>query len=148
MSNVHDRRVHMMRSLLDLQKQLVPDLIEVLKKRYTILRNVMVSRMIGRRTLAANLGMTERVLRAEVDFLKEQGLLEMDAGGMRVTDEGQQLLEQLAPMVNELFGLSELEERIRARFGLEQVIIVPGDSDTSLFTKKELGRAGAAMLRK
>jgi central glycolytic genes regulator len=137
-----------MRSLLALQKQLAPDLIEVLKKRHTILRHVLVSRLIGRRTLAANLGMTERVLRAEVEFLKEQGLLEMESSGMRVTEAGQELLEALEPMVKEWFNLSDLEERIRERFKLDQVIIVPGDSDTSLFTKKELGRAGAAMLRK
>ena len=137
-----------MRSLLALQKQLAPDLIEVLKKRHLILRHVLVSHLIGRRTLASNLGMTERVLRAEVEFLKEQGLLEMESSGMRVTEAGQQLLEALEPMVKEWFNLSDLEERIRERFKLDQVIIVPGDSDTSLFTKKELGRAGAAMLRK
>ncbi|RAV09066.1 sugar-binding transcriptional regulator [Paenibacillus contaminans] len=137
-----------MRNLLDLQKQLLPDLIEVFKKRYTILHHIAVSRVVGRRTLASSLDMTERVLRGEVDFLKEQGLLEADSAGMRVTASGMKLLEQMEPMIKELFGLTDLEERIRGIFGLDQVIVVPGDSDVSPYTKKELGRAGAAVLRK
>ncbi|MBW7457558.1 hypothetical protein K0U00_26295, partial [Paenibacillus sepulcri] len=64
-----------MQSLIEIQQQLLPDLLAVMKKRYLILRQVMLSDMIGRRTLAASLDLSERVLRAETDFLKEQGLL-------------------------------------------------------------------------
>lgn len=137
-----------MRSVLDIQKQLLPDLMDVMRKRYTILHHIMISRVVGRRTLASSLDMTERVLRGEVDFLKAQGLLEVESYGMRVSPAGQQLVEAMEPMVRELFGLSELEDQIRERFGIEQVVIVPGDSDTSPFTKIELGRAGAAAVRK
>lgn len=137
-----------MRSVLDIQKQLLPDLMDIMRKRYTILHHIMISRVVGRRTLASSLDMTERVLRSEVDFLKAQGLLEIESYGMRVSPAGQQLLEAMEPMVRELFGLSELEDQIRRRFGIEQVVIVPGDSDTSPFAKIELGRAGAAAVRK
>lgn len=137
-----------MRSVLDIQKQLLPDLMDILRKRYTILQHIMISRVVGRRTLASSLDMTERVLRSEVDFLKAQGLLEIESYGMRVSPAGQQLLEAMEPMVRELFGLAELEDRIRERFGIEQVVVVPGDSDTSPFAKIELGRAGAAQVRK
>lgn len=137
-----------MRQILDVQKQLLPDLMDVMEKRYTILHHILISRVVGRRTLAASLDMTERVLRAEIDFLKEQGLLEIESFGMRISEAGAVLLEQMEPMIKELFGLSELEERIRQSFHVDQVIIVPGDSDSSPFTKKELGRAGATVLRK
>lgn len=50
--------------------------------------------------------------------------------------------------MKDLFGLTDLEERIRSHYGLRQVVIVPGDSDVSPHTKKELGRAGASVLRK
>ncbi|WP_135556295.1 sugar-binding transcriptional regulator [Paenibacillus cymbidii] len=136
-----------MRSILDIQKKLLPDLTETLKTRYTILHHVLVSRVVGRRTLASSLDMTERVLRGEVEFLKEQGLLESDSAGMRITDAGSELIERMAPIVHELFGLSELEARIRERFGVPQVIVVPGDSDSSPYTKRELGRAAAGVLR-
>jgi len=137
-----------LRSVLDIQKQLLPDLMDIMKKRYTILHHIMVSRVVGRRTLASSLDMTERVLRSEVDFLKAQGLLEVEAYGMRISDAGEQLLEAMEPMVKELFGLSELEEQLRRRFHIEQVVVVPGDSDLSPYAKVELGRAGAAIVRK
>lgn len=136
-----------MRKILDIQSRLLPDLMDVLKKRYTILHHIQASGLIGRRALAASLDMTERVLRAEVEYLREQGLLETESGGMRVTEAGKQLLADIEPMANELFGLSILEETIRARYGLQKVIVVPGDADQSAYTKKELGRAGAAVLR-
>jgi central glycolytic genes regulator len=137
-----------MREILDIQKRLMPDMVEELKKRYTILQHIMVTGIVGRRTLAGSLGMTERVLRAEVDFLKAQGLLDVENFGMRVSDSGKQLLEDMEPLVKDLFGLTDLEERLQKRFGLKHVIVVPGDSDTSAFTKKELGRAGSMALRK
>lgn len=137
-----------MRTILDIQKQLLPDLMDEMKKRYTILQHVMVSGSIGRRTLASSLDMTERVLRAEVDFLKAQGLIEVESSGMHITEAGRLLLEELEPLVQDLFGLTDLEEKLRNHFGLKQLVIVPGDSDSSSYTKKELGRAAASVLRK
>jgi len=136
-----------MRQIVELQQQLVPELLDVMRKRYLILHQVMLSDHIGRRALAATLSMTERVLRSETDRLKEQGLLEIDAGGMRISESGKLLLDQLEPLYKTLFGLSELEDEIRAHFGLSQVIVVAGNSETSMQTKRELGRAGCQVLR-
>ncbi|WP_339318074.1 sugar-binding domain-containing protein [Paenibacillus sp. FSL R10-2734] len=135
-----------MRNLLDIQKQLLPDLMETLKRRYTILHQIMLSDIIGRRTLAASLDMTERVLRAETDLLKSQGLIEIESVGMRISAAGRRLLDLLEPVVKSLFGLDELEEKIRSTYGLDKVIVVPGDCESSPFTKRELGRAGAKAL--
>ncbi|XEC94825.1 sugar-binding transcriptional regulator [Paenibacillus tarimensis] len=137
-----------MRNIIELQQQLVPEMLDVLKKRHRILQQVKQSEFIGRRMLAASLSMTERVLRAETDFLKAQGLLEIHASGMRISDAGSKLLEEMEPVMKSLLGLAELEERIRGLYGLKQVLIVPGDADTSAQTKKELGRAGCQALRK
>lgn len=145
---IHSEERMYMRRIIDIQKQLMPDVTDVLRKRYTVLKSIMVSGMVGRRTLAASLGMTERVLRAEVDFLKAQGLLEMMAVGMQVTPAGSKLLDDIEPFVKDLFGLTEMEEKIRQRYGLKQVIVVPGDSEQSPHTKRELGLAGAQALRK
>ncbi|MBO7748216.1 sugar-binding domain-containing protein [Paenibacillus sp. MWE-103] len=137
-----------MHALIAIQQQLLPDLLVVMRKRYLILRQVMLSDMIGRRSLAASLDMTERVLRAETDFLKSQDLLIIDAGGMRISEAGKRLLEEMEPFYKAMFGLSELEEKIRRHFGLKQVVIVSGDSDESPVTRRELGRAGCSVLRK
>lgn len=135
-----------MGNILEIQKQLLPDLMDILKKRYTILHQIMLSDVIGRRTLANSLDMTERVLRAETDLLKAQGLIEIENIGMRISDAGRRLLEDLEPVVKELFGLSNLEETIRQHYGLRKVVIVPGDCEASPPVKRELGRAGAKAL--
>lgn len=136
-----------MRKLVQIQKMLLPDLMQKLQKRYEIMQRIARIGTIGRRALAAETGMTERVLRSELELLRAQGLLESGAGGMTLSDSGKQLLLELEPLVQELFGLSELEERLRSAFGLKRVVIVPGDSDHSDHVKWELGRAGARMLR-
>ncbi|AIQ61952.1 central glycolytic protein regulator [compost metagenome] len=135
-----------MRNLLEIQKQLLPDLMETLKRRYTILHQILLSDIIGRRTLAASLNMTERVLRAETDLLKSQGLIEIESVGMRISDAGRNLLDMLEPVAKSLFGLEDLEEKIRSSYGLKKVIVVPGDCEVSPFTKRELGRAGSKAL--
>jgi len=135
-----------MRNLLEIQKQLLPDLMETLKSRYTILHRIMLFDIVGRRTLAASLHMTERVLRSETDLLKSQGLIEIDSMGMKINDSGRKLLESLEPLAKNLFGLTDLEDKIRQTYGLRKVVIVPGDCELSPVAKKELGRAGAKAL--
>lgn len=126
----------------------MPELIEVMKRRYLILHHIMMSGHIGRRALAASLNMTERVLRSEVELLKSQGLLNVSSSGMRISEAGKLLLEQMDDVVKDLFGLSEIGERIRKAFNLKEVVVVPGDSSQSPLRKKELGQAGAQVLRK
>lgn len=135
-----------MQNILEIQQQLLPDLMETLKKRYTILHQIMLTGTTGRRTLANSLQMTERVLRAETDLLKAQGLIETDTAGMRISDAGQILLERLEPVLKELVGLSNLEEKIRRRYGLTKVVVVPGNCEESPLSKRELGKAGAKAL--
>jgi central glycolytic genes regulator len=135
-----------MRTVLEVQRVLAPDVVDVLKKRYTILRHLRHAGGGGRRTLAAALGLTERVLRAETEFLKQQGLVEIETSGMRVSEAGMKLLDDMEPMIKEWFGLSELEARLAAAFRLRQVVVVPGDADRDPLAKRELGKAGAAAL--
>lgn len=136
-----------MRNLLEIQKKLVPDLMQALQKRYDILHRISMSGTVGRRSLAAAVDLTERTLRSELDLLRAQGLLEAGTAGMTLTEAGRQLVEEMEPLVKEMFGLYALEERVREAFGLKQVVIVSGDSDESDHVKRELGRAGGRVLR-
>ncbi|BBI31121.1 sugar-binding transcriptional regulator [Cohnella abietis] len=136
-----------MREIVEIQKKLLPDLLQVMEKRYQILHRVYMTGTIGRRTLASSVDMTERVLRTELEVLRAQGLLDTATAGMTLSDSGRQLVEDMEPIVKELFGLSDLEEKVRAAFGLNKVIIVAGDSDTSDHIKMELGMAGSRVLR-
>jgi central glycolytic genes regulator len=136
-----------MHNLIEIQQQLLPDLLHILRRRYLILHQLRSVDTIGRRTLATSLAMTERVLRTEIEFLRTQGLLHIDSLGMSITDSGLRLLTDMEPFYKQMFGLSELEERVRSRYGLRQVIVVSGDVDHSMHTKQELGRAGCVALR-
>ena len=76
-----------MDSIINLQKKIVPELTNLLVQRYQILRQVSHEYPIGRRALAARLGLSERVLRAQVDFLKNGGSKEDAKRLLEATDE-------------------------------------------------------------
>ncbi|WP_409272171.1 sugar-binding transcriptional regulator [Neobacillus sp. SCS-31] len=137
-----------MHSLLDIQKRLLPDLLDVMQERYSILRTINFLQPVGRRTLAANLGYTERVLRTETDFLKEQNLIVSQPLGLMLSEGGRNLLEDLDGLMRELKGIDVMELELKHRLGIRNVIIVPGDSDQSPLAKKELGRATAHRMKK
>ncbi|WP_147804334.1 sugar-binding transcriptional regulator [Alkalicoccus halolimnae] len=137
-----------MNMLLDLQKKLLPDLVEVLGMRYRILRYIRLMQPIGRRTLAVNLEMSERVLRGEVTFLKEQGLVTFQSTGMLLTEEGHLLLSQLEAVMKEVFDTRTMEEDLQVKLGVKEVHVVPGDSDKFPWVQKELGRAAVGVMKR
>ncbi len=136
-----------MNSLLDIQKKLLPDLLDVMVKRYRILHYIKLMQPIGRRSLSANLQLSERVLRGEVTFLKEQGLVHFATSGMSITEEGEKLFEKLEEMMKELLGLRELETQLEKELGVGQVIVVAGNSDKDEWVKREMGRACISELK-
>ncbi|MCG0314189.1 MAG: hypothetical protein L5657_05980, partial [Calditerricola sp.] len=91
---------------IPLLAKLAPDLVAVLALRYRILRQIQLTQPVGRRSLAASLGMTERTLRSEVEFLRDQGLLTSSPAGMSLTGEGEALVERLEKAVREWLGLT------------------------------------------
>lgn len=137
-----------MNTLLELQKKIVPDLLEVMQKRYQVLHYIRLMQPIGRRTLADNLGMTERVLRSEVTLLKDQGLLDVASSGMQLTDEGSQLVIELEDIMKEVAGLRELEETLQKKLHINKIIVVPGDSDQNPSVKHDMGSACVVCMKK
>ena len=84
-----------MQEILDLQRKIVPELVEVLEKRYNVLRTIFYNQPIGRRMLASELNLGERVVRNEIDLLKSQNLIEINTPGMTVTKDGQYVIRRL-----------------------------------------------------
>ncbi|WP_276210454.1 sugar-binding transcriptional regulator [Heyndrickxia coagulans] len=136
-----------MRSLIEVQKKLYPDILAVMQKRYRILRSISFAEPVGRRTLAQMLGMSERVLRSETDFLKNQKLIDVKPSGMSVTNDGVALLQNMESMMREISGINETEEKLKQALGLEDVVVVQGDSDKEPWVKNELGRACAVRMK-
>jgi central glycolytic genes regulator len=136
-----------MDGILHLQKKLIPDIFEVMQKRYNILRTIRTLQPVGRRSLSLTLNITERILRSEVEFLKDQKLILVASSGMTVTNEGEEVLEHLGGVIRQLSGIDDMERLLQEKLDLEKIIIVSGDSDQSPWVIDELGRAGASRMK-
>ncbi|MGJ7920203.1 sugar-binding transcriptional regulator [Neobacillus sp. LXY-4] len=130
-----------MDSIIDLQKRLLPDLLQVMQKRYSILQYINLMQPVGRRSLAGSLSLTERVLRSEVEFLKDQDLIDFSSVGMSLTSEGSELLEKLEGVMREVTGIDQIERQLERQLQIKKVIVVSGNSDESPWVKSEIGRA-------
>ena len=136
-----------MNDILKLQQKLVPELVELLEKRYNILKTIYYNQPIGRRILANRLDIGERIVRSEVNFLKAQNLIEINTPGMTVTLDGEEVLEKLKNFIHEIKGLNSVEKDLKELLGLEEVIVVPGNIDEDESTIKELGRAAGSYIK-
>lgn len=137
-----------MQKILKLQKQIVPELVDTLEKRYTILRTIHYNAPIGRRMLATKLNLGERIVRTEVNFLKEQNLIEISTPGMTVTSEGITVLEGLKGFIHELKGLSKLEQKVKELLNIRKVIVIPGSVRQDKNILQDLGKAAATYVSK
>lgn len=135
-----------MQEILRLEMKIVPELVEVLEKRYNILRTIYYKQPIGRRILANDLNLGERIVRTEINFLKVQGLIEVNTPGMTVTQSGEELVNKLEDFIHEIKGLSDIENQVKELLNLKKVIIVPGDVDENPTILKDLGKACANYL--
>lgn len=127
-------------------RKIAPEISELVERRHTVLQSVIFAQPIGRRALAGRLGWPERMVRKEIDFLRESGLLTSDAAGMEVSPAGEYVLEGLKEILRELHGLVHIERELTARLSLRRVIVVPGDADTDDTVKKEVALATAEFL--
>lgn len=136
-----------MQEILELQRKIVPELVEVLEKRYNVLRTIFYNQPIGRRMLASELNLGERIVRNEIDLLKSQNLIEINTPGMTVTKDGQHVLEGLKEFIHQIKGLNDIEKSIKSFLGLKDVVIVPGNVEEDPATLKELGKAAANYMK-
>jgi len=128
-------------------RRVVPELLDTLRDRTRILHRIRLLQPIGRRALAVEMGTTERVLRGAVEFLKEQGLLLAGPAGMALSEEGQNLLNELDQVLAAIEGRTELATALSRKLGIRDVIVVVGDSDDEQWVKDSLGLQAARHLR-
>ncbi|OPJ56431.1 sugar-binding transcriptional regulator [Alkalithermobacter paradoxus] len=130
-----------MRKLIEIQKKLVPEILEVTERRYSILKQISLNEPIGRRALANLLELSERTTRSEIEFLKNQGLIEVQVSGMTINQNGLDVLDDLKELMDEVMGISHLEEQIKQKLKIKKVIIVPGNSDDNKAVIKDIGKS-------
>lgn len=136
-----------MKTLVELQKELFPDLLEVMQRRYRILYYIQLMGPIGRRSLAENSKLPERLVRSEIDFLHHNGQVAISSKGMILTVEGKEILEQLAGFMEEVAGIRVLEQQVMDKLQIDHVVVVPGNSDYDNRVKREMGKATVDYLR-
>ncbi|WP_019415927.1 sugar-binding transcriptional regulator [Paenisporosarcina sp. TG20] len=135
-----------MNQLLGAQQKLLPEMTVLLQKRYRLLMTIQLSGIIGRRALSEMVHATERETRRELDILRAQGLIEVLANGMEITQEGNNVLVTLKELVHEWSGLNAMELQLEKAFKLARVIIVPGDSEVESISKSLIGQEAAKQL--
>jgi len=129
-------------------ERFAPDAMEIIEIRYQLLRQVMHRQPVGRRQLCRELGYAERLVRNQLDVLKNQGALLISPGGINLTSYGQDLLTEIDSLVPALYHTQTLAKKIKQIYQLQQVIVVPGDTYQDPLVKKDLGRAAARFLEK
>lgn len=132
---------------INLIKNIMPEMVDIIRRRYLILRNISYNQPIGRRKLSINLGIKERTIREEVNVLKNLGMLIVDSVGMNITDKGSNMVLELHDIYNDLMGISNLEKDLEIGLNIKRVIIIPGNSTKEKAVLKDMGRTTFDILK-
>ncbi|MFA9424317.1 MAG: sugar-binding transcriptional regulator [Sedimentibacter sp.] len=132
--------------ILEIQSKIVPETVELLMKRYEILKVISMFQPIGRRTLAMKIGITERTMRTEIDKLKEMNLIEIRTAGVEITSQGVDLLEEIHSTFYHIKNLSEIELKLMEKLKLKKVAVVSGDIEKDNFIFNDLGKKAAEIV--
>lgn len=135
-----------MKDLIKIQQKLIPDLIDKMYRRFSILTTISNNQPVGRRSLSEHMDITERVLRSETDMLKKQDLIQVKSTGMEITEEGKSVLNQLNEYFNIYTDDNQLADQIKSTFGIKEVHVIPGDADAKENVKSEMGRQAGQLL--
>lgn len=130
-----------MNSDISLLSALVPDLLRVFRQRYLVLNQIAATAPVGRRSVAQKLGLSERKVRTETEYLKKLGLIEIASSGMYLTDKGKKTLQDAGPLIDRLFNAGETERSLAKKLGIERTVIVPGNADLQERVYEGMGEA-------
>lgn len=133
---------------LGLLKRISPEIVDTIENRYLILRTIAYNQPIGRRLLSSKLNIKERAIRDEVNFLKDQGLLNIEIMGMNITEDGQSILDKLEDFYIQLKGIPLLEKELERVLKVKKVIISPGNSFNNELVLKDMGKITSKELKK
>lgn len=133
-------------NIIEILKLVSPETTDSFFRRYSILRTIDHLAPVGRRVLAETLQTGERIIRTELEALKQLDLIETGTSGVSLTARGQGALTAMAPYMLELLGLPTMERQVSEHLGIPRVILVPGDSSADPLVQRELGRAAARVL--
>lgn len=132
--------------VLSIQNLIVPEISTLLMKRYSILKSLKNHQPVGRRMLASKIGMTERILRSEVEILKDLGLIRIESSGMRLSKVGEKLLCDTEELIYNMKGLKDLGNQLKEKLGISRVSLVEGDSDDNDIITRDIGKKASIIV--
>jgi len=133
-------------SMLSVIEKVAPGTLHILKRRYYILSQIQKVGPIGRRALANRLEFTERVLRKEVDVLRNQGLIKSSSQGMECTPTGITVFHQLGKLMGQYVQSQEKEAKLANKLGIHHCTIVIGNADADQSGAGDMARAATEVL--
>lgn len=104
-----------MDSDFSLLEALVPDVLKILRQRYLVLEQISLHAPIGRRSVAQHLGLSERNIRTETEYLSQLGLIETKSFGMFLTEKGEKTLKDAGPLI--VPGNADFQDRVYEEMG-------------------------------
>lgn len=135
-----------MQDFIQALQKLIPKEMSILQRRYDILRGVQLYSPIGRRGLSEKLGISEKIIRNEVEFLTNESLIIKSVMGVELTEGGHQLIQELKMFMKQIEGLNSMETHIKDILGCPEVIIVSGDVDLQEDAKQKIGKSASEVL--
>lgn len=135
-----------MENYISALKKIIPKELQVLHRRYRVLKGIQLFQPIGRRALSDKIDISEKMIRTETAFLKKEGCITSSGAGMVLASKGQQLLGDLKPFVEMMDGLETIEEKIKEILNCKEVFIVAGNADEDEETILNIGQKAADVL--
>lgn len=126
--------------MLSIINKVLPDAYDMLLRRSEILNVIKEEAPIGRRLLSTKVGLTERLIRSEVEILKENNLISTKAAGMSLTAEGMEASQKLNQLLEKRNYLEDLEIQLAHELGIQTCRIISGnldDDDKVLYNMSE-----------
>ncbi|QSX06235.1 sugar-binding transcriptional regulator [Sedimentibacter sp. zth1] len=136
------------KKMFELQKNIVPEIVSTLNERYNILKCIESNQPIGRRLLSTKLDKTERIIRTEIDKLKNMELINSISSGMILTDLGKNLLIELDDLMFDLKNIANLESKLKNKLKINEVFIVSGNTSIDEHGSTKFGRKAADIILK
>lgn len=132
-----------MYDLIDAQRKIAPEALSLIERRYLVLKEIRSSKIAGRRMLANKLDLTERTIRNDIEFLKDEHLIDVNPMGMTITDIGIEILDTLTSYIIQITGLSSMQKLLASQLGIKQVFIAPTSCKKSSHALEDLGRVAS-----
>jgi central glycolytic genes regulator len=125
---------------------LVPELLGTAENRYEILRQISALEPVGRHLLAVATRLPEADIRRHLTVMKEQGLIESAPKGICLSRKGESLLASFSDVLYRDPKLNQMGRQLGKILSMKQVIVVSGDSTTSVEVKKKMAEEMAFAL--